>query len=114
MGIGNPWDDAYLEPQQKEESSMVFINIQPWQNKQSSVMFINQFPTNHQKHSNLRNCLEANQFIEYDMWIHKKRHPHHDLPQACKERKYIFLVWIWPTENLQLHPRTIFRINERW
>ena len=34
MGLGDPWADAYIEPQQKE---------------QYSVMFINQSPTIHQK-----------------------------------------------------------------
>ena len=29
------------------------------------------------------------------------RHPHHDLPQTFRGRKFIFTVWIWPTENLQ-------------
>ena len=33
MGLGAPWDESYLEHQQKE---------------QSSVIFVNQFPTIHQ------------------------------------------------------------------
>ena len=27
MGLGTPWADAYLEPQQKERFSLMFINI---------------------------------------------------------------------------------------
>ena len=48
MDIGAHWSDAYLEPQQKE---------------QSSVMFINHLPKIKHKLSNLRNCLEANKCI---------------------------------------------------
>ena len=46
--------------------------------------------------------------------ITKNRHPCHNLPQDCRGSKYVFPVWIRPTENLQSHPRTSFRINEHW
>ena len=29
MGIGYPWDNYYLEPQQKEQYSVMFINKSP-------------------------------------------------------------------------------------
>ena len=29
MGLGTPWADAYLEPQQKQQSFVVFINQYP-------------------------------------------------------------------------------------
>ena len=29
MEVGAPWDDAYLEPQQKEQSYVMFINKSP-------------------------------------------------------------------------------------
>ena len=32
MGIGAPWADTYLEPQQKEQSFVMFINLET-QNK---------------------------------------------------------------------------------
>ena len=61
----------------------------------------------------LRNCLESNQCIDDTRFNHKKRHPCHDLPQTCGGRKSVCPVWIRPTENLQSHPMTSFRINER-
>ena len=61
-----------------------------------------------------RNFLEANQFIYGDMRYHKNRQPCHNLIRACGGGKSVCLVWIRPTENLQSHPRTSFRINERW
>ena len=33
--------------------------------------------------TNLKNFLESNQFIDYNIWYHKNRHPIHDLPQTC-------------------------------
>ena len=44
----------------------------------------------------------------------KNRQPHNDLTQICKGGKSVCLFWIHPTENLQSHPRTSFRINELW
>ena len=41
MGLGSPWSDAYIQPQQNEQSSVVFINIDPQQKEKASVMFIN-------------------------------------------------------------------------
>ena len=29
MGLGVPWDDTYLEPQQKEQSFVMFIDQSP-------------------------------------------------------------------------------------
>ena len=56
MVIGAPWADTYLEPQQKE---------------QTSLMFISQLPTIHQNILNFRNCLEVNQCIDCDILNHK-------------------------------------------
>ena len=59
----------------------------------------------------VKNCLEANQFIDEDRCNNKNRHPCHDLPQACGGSKYVCLVWITTTDNLLTHPRTGFSIN---
>ena len=32
MGIGAPWDDAFIEPQQKQQSSVMFINLENQKN----------------------------------------------------------------------------------
>ena len=40
MGLGAPWDDAYLQPQPKEKSSVMFTNLEP-QPKIFFVMFVN-------------------------------------------------------------------------
>ena len=79
MGLGSPWENAYIEPQQKEKSPLVFMNLEPQkrgkyslvfinkktqQKEQNSVMFINKFPKINQKMSNLRYCLESNQCID--------------------------------------------------
>ena len=41
MGLGSPWADAYIQPQQNEQYSVMFINIDPQKRKKYSVMFIN-------------------------------------------------------------------------
>ena len=38
MGLGAPWSDTYLEPQNKEQSSMMFINQLPKITKTISVI----------------------------------------------------------------------------
>ena len=63
---------------------------------------------------NLRNCFEANQCNDGNMWNHKNCNPCHDLTQTRRERKSLCPVWIRPTDNLQSHPRTSFRINICW
>ena len=47
----------------------------------------------HPKLSNLRNCLESNQFIDYDRRNKKNCHPHHDLPQTFWRSKSVYMVW---------------------
>ena len=47
--------------------------------------------------------------VKYKNW-----HPHHDIPQTCRESKPVCTVWIFPTDNFITHPRTSFRINEWW
>ena len=71
MSIGAPWTNAYLEYQQKEQYSVMFINIENQQKEQYFVMFINQSRRIHQKFLNLRNCLESNQCINGDRWNKK-------------------------------------------
>ena len=44
----------------------------------------------------------------------KNGHPCHNLTQTYRERKIVCPVWIQPTDNFLTHPRTSFRINERW
>ena len=61
MSIGVPWTNAYLEYQQKEQYSVMFINIENQQKVQSSVMFINKSPTIHPK------CQPAK--IQLRFWI---------------------------------------------
>ena len=39
-------------------------------------------------------------------------HHFHDLPQYYRASKYVCLVCIWPTDNLQQHPSTSIRVNE--
>ena len=56
MGLGVPWDNAYIEPK-KGQFSVMFINMEIQRKEQSSMMFINQFQTIHQILSNLRNSL---------------------------------------------------------
>ena len=97
MGLGASCDTAYLETQQKE---------------QSSVMFINQSPKIHQNISNLSNCLEANQCIGGDRWNHKTWHPCHNHPKTCMRIKSVCPVWIRTTENFHSHPRKRFRTNK--
>ena len=63
---------------------------------------------------NLRNCLEENQYIDYDSCNHKNQHPCHDHAWACRRSKPTFLVCIRLTGNFQSHPRKRFRINELW
>ena len=77
MGPGAPWSNAYLEFQQKEQSSMRFIY---------------QYPV-----TNLMNRLEDNQSI-YDSRYLKKQHPSRNLPQNYRERKYVCPDWIRPTK----------------
>ena len=67
-----------------------------------------------EKLKNLRNFLESNKCIHDNMCHHKNCNPRHDLPQTFGGRKSVCLVWLQPTENLQSHPRTSFRINERY
>ena len=62
----------------------------------------------------LRNCLEANQCIDGNRWNHKNLHPLHNLPQTCGGSKYVYMVFIHPTDNFPSHTMKIFRINERW
>ena len=64
--------------------------------------------------TNLINYLEYNQCINDEKWNHKNCHPLHDLTQTCSGRKSVRLLWIQPTENFLTHPRTSFRIIERW
>ena len=40
------------------------------------------------------------------------RHPRHDLLQTCEVSKYLFPIWIHPTENLLTYARTSFRIDK--
>ena len=96
-----------LQPQQKEQYYVMFINLETPKKEQSSVMFKNQFPTTHQKISNLRNLIESNQCIDYNMCNSKNRHPHQDLPQTCVVSKYVCTVWIWPTANFLSQPMLI-------
>ena len=58
--------------------------------------------------------LEANHFIDDDRWNLKNQHPHPDLPQTCRSSKLVCTVCIHPTDNLLMHPRESFIINERW
>ena len=44
----------------------------------------------------------------------QNRHPHQNLPQKCRGRKYVYPVWIRPTYNFLAQPRTGFRINKYW
>ena len=65
--------------------------------------------------NHLINCLEANKCIDDNRFNNKNQPPHHNLPQTCRGRGgSVCPVWIRPTENFQLHPRTSFRINEHW
>ena len=41
MRVSVPWDGAYIESKQKEQSSVMFINLEPQQKEQYFVMFIN-------------------------------------------------------------------------
>ena len=102
-----------IEPQPKEQLSVMFINIGNQQKEKSSVMFINQFQKIYKIMSNLRNLLEANQYIDCNRCNHKNRHPRHNLPKTYGGRKPVCPVWIYPTEHFLSHPRTSFRINER-
>ena len=62
----------------------------------------------------LKDCLEANQYIDDNRWNHKDWHPRYDLQQTCVGRKYLCPVLIRLTDNLLSHLRKSFRINERW
>ena len=92
----------------------MFINLETQQKEQSSVVFINESTKIHQTMSNLRNCLKYNQFIDCAVWNHKKWHPRYDLPQTCGGSKSVCPISIRPTEKLQSQTRKIFRINEHW
>ena len=61
--------------------------------------------------TNLRNCLEVDQWYYDDIWDHKNLHPRNNLPQTCGVRKLVCTVWIRPTDNFLTHPMTSFRIN---
>ena len=50
--------------------------------------------------NNLRNWLEANQFIDFSM-CNKNRNPCHNVPQAYRGGKYVCPFWIQPTDDLQ-------------
>ena len=63
MSLVAPWTNAYIELQQKE---------------QSSVRFIYQYTV-----TNLSNCLEENQCIYDNRINHKNWPPRHSLPQEC-------------------------------
>ena len=51
-------------------------------------------------------------------WWHQvkqqNRYPYNKLPQTCTRSKYVYPVWIRPTDNLKSQPRKSFRINELW
>ena len=42
------------------------------------------------------------------------QNPQQNLPQACRGRKSVCLVWICPTDNFLSHTRTSIRINNQW
>ena len=69
------------------------------------MMIINQSTKIHQKLSNLRNSAlkQINVLIvTYEI----------TLPQTYKGNKYVYLVWIRPTDKLQSQPRKGYSINE--
>ena len=119
MGLCEPWDNyknKTLFPNMKIKQTTLRCNKKYLQSINPTDLFPFDPTLTYKtaKLKNLRNCVESNTFIYCDRCNHKHRHLLLNLPQACRGRKYVCPVWIRPTENLQSHPRTSFRINERW
>ena len=120
MGFCAPWDDYFINNNKKLKHRQQQKMDSCWNFLDHSITLLNfvllgptlTYTTSNL--NNLRDCLESNKFIGGNRCNHKKRNPHHNLPQSCRGFKYVCAVWIHPTDNLQSHLRTSSSINEIW